>query len=144
MNDLLKKRNDDIWRYVLDDLALYYPDLANRCVYWYPSGHDCITIKLENGEKYEYEHGLNIIRKIQTYESDPLDIEDGEWSNIFASNIRRRMSMCCINQERICELTGISSVSMSKYMNGKAIPSTRNLCKIAKALKCSASELVNF
>ena len=47
-----------------------------------------------------------------------------------------------MNRDLLSYKTGISTVTLSKYMNGKTTPSTYNIQKIAQALRCSVTELI--
>lgn len=47
-----------------------------------------------------------------------------------------------LSMRQLHELTGIHPVSICRYETGKAMPSARNLVKLALALECSVDELI--
>lgn len=71
-------------------------------------------------------------------------------NNIFNDEIMRRefgrrlktlLELRGMTQNELSEETGISQVSISKYLNGKSDPSLLNVLKIARALDCSLDDL---
>ena len=69
---------------------------------------------------------------------------DEEYRQEFAMKLKRLMHSARITQTMLSEYTGISQVSISKYLNGKTLPDCRNLTRIANALRCSITELTYF
>ena len=62
----------------------------------------------------------------------------------FSSNLQRVLNDKNVSQRKLSEDTGISEVSISRYLNGKRIPSFYTIEKIALALKCSTDEFRCF
>ena len=58
--------------------------------------------------------------------------------------LRKIMAIKKVNQKRLSEETGISQSLISRYMNGKAVPSILNVMKIAKVLECSLDDLMHI
>ena len=54
------------------------------------------------------------------------------------------MNEKCIGQEALSEITGISKVTISGYVNGKSLPSLYNADRIAEALSISIDKLLDF
>lgn len=69
---------------------------------------------------------------------------DQKWYAEFARRLRCRMRHLQMKQKQLCELTGISQPTISKYMKGLQIPRIDDLHKIAKALECTTDELIHF
>ena len=139
----MKCKMNQMWDDVVEQFERVNPDLADRVVDWYPSGQAEITLKMDNGVKYIY----NVFDTMPRIVFDPDKKYDGseeEWRCEFSKRLNKRMRLMFMNQYTLSELTGISSVTISKYMNGKATPSGHNLDKIAAALRCSISELMNI
>lgn len=133
----------DQWNCVVEDFERNNPELAEEVVDWYPVGQMEIAIKLRNGKRLIYEFIGNIIRPY--YQSERMDsIDENVWRSEFAIRLNKKMRNSGMSQYDLSDRTGISSVTLSKYMNGKATPSGYNLDKIAKAFKCSASEFMNI
>ena len=138
-----------IWEPVLRNFKEHY---EARClareqecyeiVDWYPSGHLEITVKLSNGDKLCYEFIGNRIWSLLSDDRNNI-IDEESWRHIFSTRLKNRMRLCGVTQDRLSMLTGISRVTLSKYMNGAASPSGYNLNRICQALECSMSELTD-
>ena len=123
-------------------------EVTEHVVDWYPSGYQEITVTMSDGKKYLYDFinsRIIPIRRMTDLNSSRNDISRDEqsWRINFSKRLRIRMNRKCINQDMLSELTGISRVTLSKYMNGLASPSGYNLERISTALECSVSELVS-
>lgn len=139
------KKDKNYWEPVYEEFCQDYTNLAEEMVDWYPSAQLEITIKIRGDKKYAYD--LLSRQAYLIHDSDDIDsgdISEEEWRKLFARNLNRKMRNVAMTQDRLSELTGISQVTISKYINGKTIPNSRNLIKMAKALKCSIHELVNM
>ena len=135
------KKGKDYWDPVFEEFVRMYPDLGEQTVDWYPSGQMEITVKVKSGIKYTYDW----MRKIVTLLHDPeeeYDETEDEWRNKFARNLDHKLYNVGMSQDLLAFETGISPVTISKYIRARATPSTYNLRKIAQALKCSVSELI--
>jgi transcriptional regulator with XRE-family HTH domain len=47
-----------------------------------------------------------------------------------------------MSQKDLSDSTGLSEVILSRYLNGRSAPGLQAIYKIAKALNCSADELI--
>lgn len=128
------------WNSVIEDFERNYPDLADEVVDWYPVAQMEIAVKLRNGTRLIYELIGNTTRSYYEPEKH-TSVDETIWRNEFASKLTKKMRYMGINRERLSMETGISTVTLSKYMNGKATPSGYNLDRLSKALKCSIHEL---
>lgn len=107
---------------------------------WYPSGHLEITVKMRDGRQFIYEFmGSNIYPLRSNWKVNAA--KESTWAARFSRQLRAKMKKSGVSQERLSELTGISRVMLSKYMNGTACPSGYNLDRICDALQCSLNEL---
>ena len=57
------------------------------------------------------------------------------------NNLRRLRLALDVTQKELAEMSGVNSVSISYYENGKYIPNSKNALKIAKALGCTLDDL---
>lgn len=133
-----------IWEPVLQAFKDRYPDFAKDVVDWYPIGQMEIAVKNSKGDKHIYNMINQTFAALKTRKTSDTYLDEDEWSKEFSYKLNKKMRMIGINQEGLSDLTGISRVSISKYMNGKAIPSVYNLEKIAWALECPISEFTNI
>lgn len=136
------KRDRDYWTPVFEMFCRDYPDLAEKTIDWYPSAQYEVTVKLRDDRRYVYNMFTN--RAYVNYDpNDDGDLDDKEWQRKFSLKLVEKLNIMCITQQQLSEMTGISQVAISKYINCKAIPSCTNMRKIARALKCSTGEFMN-
>lgn len=142
MNEHLSKHLT-VWENMLNEIARLHPDIYNNMVDWYSSDQGEITIKVTGGKKYAFDF-RNLDRPIflPDFRDPAEDIDDDEWRRNFARRVRRRMSYIGVSQEWLSDKTGISQVTISKYLNGKSSPSCLNAERIASALGCNINELI--
>ena len=60
---------------------------------------------------------------------------------IFQKNIKRLMLENNLNQAELSRKAGLSEVTISRYVNGSRLPSSRVLPKLTKALHCTTNDL---
>lgn len=135
-------RMNEQWRNVIDDFERHYPTIAEDVIDWYPIGRNEISIETSDGSKYVY---MFIGNKLIKYHDPNKDcvFDEMMWRQEFSKKLQQKMIDVHMGQDELSEKTGISKVSLSKYMNGRAIPSVYNVDRIAMALCCSVSELTN-
>lgn len=136
------KKDKNYWEPVFNEFNDKYPALAENIVDWYPSAQMEITVKLRDGRKYAYDWMAKIVWPIHDPEDKMEEMTEDEWRLIFAKNLMRKMRKFGMSQDELSYITGISQVTISKYINCKATPSTYNVRKIANALRCTVGELV--
>lgn len=49
----------------------------------------------------------------------------------------------CMNYKELSEKSGVSTVTISRMINGKQLPKTKTLGKIAKALNTNVTEIIS-
>ena len=133
-----------LWEPVLKSFSRAYPDYYKEMVDWFPSAHLEITVKLRDGRKIAYEFIGDYITFIKDPSQDEQDFDEQAWREKFSKNLYIKMRKMGINHYRLSELTGISTVTLSKYVNAKASPSGYNIQLLARALGCSVTELTNM
>lgn len=132
------------WDEVFERFELRYPHLVKRMVRWYPSGRDEFTVELEDGNTYVYNYLEERVRVSYASRGDDSEINEDEWLQEFSMRLNRKMRELGINQQRLSEITGLSLVSINRYINARAMPSVYNALLIARALDCSMYELYEF
>lgn len=146
----------EIWEPVLRNFEENYEamclsnkrDVTATVVDWYPSGYSEITITMSDGMMYVYNligSSITPIRNKRGIEGhcDEISRDEGAWRKNFSKRLVIKMKKRGVNQERLSNLTGISTVTLSKYMNGLASPSGYNLERLSRALGCSINELTS-
>ena len=126
-----------MWGPILEDFERTYKHLEKDIINWYPSGRNEIVLELNDGRRVTYDW---LTKKCYYINNDDVTDEES-WRNNFAERLANKMRKKCYTQERLSDETGISRVTINKYVNAKAIPSVYNLEKIIKALNCSMHEL---
>ena len=117
---------------------LYHPSLYSRTVDWWASGRMAITVKLNDGNMFEFDPLDNSIRRvvINWHEVDE-DISRKEFGN----NLLKMIPFSGMNSKELADEVGISTVMLSKYIHGKSTPNVLVARKLARALGCTVDEL---
>lgn len=131
----------DMWEPILKDFSIYHPKDFENIIDWYPSGQTEITIKLKDGTKKTYNWLANEVRNV--YPRPTNQLSDDDWKRMFSNRLRHKLMNLGIQQQQLSDETGISYVTINKYIKGKAIPNAINISRIAKVLHCSVDELVD-
>ena len=128
------------YNFIYEEFQLMFPRIADHAVSWDPINDIEISIMLDDGEEMRYDHLSKCARRVIYHEED--DIDEKVWRREFARNIDRRMRQLGINQMILSERSGISQITISKYMNCSATPSTYNTRRLARALECDYNDLI--
>lgn len=127
----------DKYRRTIEQFEMYYPHLSERVVDWWGSGRMSIVVKLDNDDIYDYDPMDNSIR--QVYLGD--DADESIMRKGFGSNIQKMLPFSGMTKAELAAKVGVSSVMMSKYIQGKSSPSAVVAYRIANALGCRLNEL---
>lgn len=116
--------------------------LAENVKDWYATGPNEITIVLDDDTSIIYDAKYNDILFLGKRNAHQLD--DGTYARMFAENLYQIMREKNISQVALSDATGIAQALLSRYMRGIVMPGVINLSKIARALDCSETRLLNF
>lgn len=109
---------------------------------WYPSGQLEITVKMEDGSRMRYDYLSKTTGTVKLPEGVVgRAIVEEDWRSEFGYRLARRMRLKAISQADLANEVGISTVTLSRYLNGRATPTGYVLFRLAMALGCSMSEL---
>lgn len=131
--------NFEVNEYMLQNyIAYFHPNFdeiedireINKC--------ELLIIKTD-GTRYIFNDVMSSIRRLP---SDPDDMTDEQVAFEFMQRFRSMRILRAYNISDLHELTGISMPTLSRYDNGETTPTVINLRKLAKALKCSPSDLI--
>ena len=139
------KNDYDYWNNIWGLFECDYPQLAEQAIGWHPSGRHEIVIQYPGGRRDVYNSFLpnDMKHRIVHNPNNPIDynkISEEEWMIEFGKCLKKKMLVSGIDQEQLSRLSGISRVSINRYLNGKSIPNARNLQMLASALRCSINE----
>ena len=129
----------DIHDGIYQNFKTYYPFLDSAVVSWSPNGPNSIIAELSDGSILEYNDRLHAFRTVREF-----DGTKESWKREFASKLIKLMSDKGCDQTYLSEICDISQQSISNYLNKKAIPNCYTASKLAKALGCTVSELIDF
>lgn len=141
MRDIL-----NIWEPILERFQENekYTYMADRMKSWSPYDETRIIIEINDGYNYIYDasdDSLNLF--LNRVETENI-LSEEEWLERFSRRLCYKMKKAEISQGKLSEMTGISTVTLSKYMNGRAMPSAYKIKQIAKCLGCYMRELTEF
>ena len=71
-------------------------------------------------------------------------VSDEKITETLRRQVHRRLKALCISQKELAVRVGISEVSLSRYLNGERDPSYRQIVRMAEALECEPSFLVDI
>ena len=109
---------------------------------WYPSGQLEITVKMEDGSRMRYDYLSKTTGTVKLAEGIVgRDVIEDDWRSEFGYRLARRMRLKAISQADLANEVGISTVTLSRYLNGRATPTGYMLFRLSQALGCSMSEL---
>ena len=129
----------DTYDAIYQNFKTYYPLLDSAVVSWSPNGPNSIITELSDGSTLEYNDRLRSFRTVREF-----DGTKESWKREFSSKLIKMMADKGCDQIYLSEISDISQQSISNYLNKKAIPNCYTASKLAKALGCTVSELIDF
>ena len=122
---------------IYQNLETYFPSVAKDAVEITERGSWELIVRVSGGAVYSYDNFHMTIRRLP---ADRDNMSENEFRNEFGRRLRARLDHNHISQGKLSEMTGISQVGISKYVNGTRTPSFYIVDRIAKALNCSSDE----
>lgn len=132
-------------QHLFNDMRVYCSFLTDDVVDWKMTGPNELIVSLNDGSRVRYDaitHRYTTLGKHVASEDDGEFMTEEECRYEFGRRLRQCMRERAMSQTTLSELTDISQVMMSKYINGRALPGYYNISKIARALRCPVSELM--
>ena len=128
----------------LKEFKRYHPYMVEHILHVRPRGEAGIRVTLKDGTQYDFGSMENGVRRVVDYTPDALnDITDERCRDSFAYRLTELMSARGFTQQSLVEYTGLSKGAINNYLNKKATPSFTAARRIAYALGCSVSELID-
>lgn len=118
----------------LRNFSFYFPTIAESMRDCHEGGPFELIVTCDDGTKILYNDMYGTIRRLPA-SSDSLDEDD--FKREFAYRLRDLMLIKNVTQKELSERTGINTNNISRYVNGKNVPSFYAVDRIAKALGCS-------
>ena len=69
---------------------------------------------------------------------------EAEWRTKFSDKVSDKMKRLGINQRELSRLVCIPENTLSRYLNGERTPKADTVANLARVLKCSVTELIQF
>lgn len=129
----------DVYDEIYMNFKTYYPFLDAEVSSWSPNGLNSIIAELSDGTVIEYNDALRSFRTVRKF-----DGTEESWKTEFASKLIKMMANKGCDQTYLSEISGVSQVNISRYINKKTIPNCYTVLKLSKALGCDISELIDF
>lgn len=67
-----------------------------------------------------------------------------EWLELFGDNLASLLIEADMTQAELAEITGMSKATINKYIHGFQMPTAFAIVRLAAALDCNPSELIDF
>ena len=119
---------------LFDMFVEQHPNMVKRVVNWYKTDDYEIRLDLVEGNYVYFDYIYNGLRR--PFKVNGKSYEEA-WRKMFAFKLERRMFIMGYTQYQLAEKSGLSYVTISKYLNGRANPSGSTLAKLAKVLECT-------
>lgn len=128
--------------YIFEDFVAFNYPLRDDVVSYELYDDDSILIQMIDGYTIWYDSIFKACRYLRP--DNDGDIDDAVWRKMFGLFLQRRMRKRGVLQRELSEMTGISTVTLSSYMQGKSLPNVLNLKRLADALDCTMDDFVHF
>lgn len=135
---------DDIYNDLFIEFEKYYPCIASQTERWYPSGQYEITVILEDGTKILYDSIDKTFQNISFREREGYVMNEDVCRREFSYKLRDQMLVQGVTQHELAEVSGVSRISISNYLNRKNTASLYTAYRLAKALGCDLRDLITF
>lgn len=112
---------------------------------WYYIGNSTLVLHTKHGDTYTYDDKKRKVVRVMKEEDKVLGVmTEEDWRKEFALVLRDKMRKKGMKGYMLADKTGLSRITISKYVNATRTPSSYNLVLIADALGCLVSELTYF
>lgn len=131
---------------VYEEFLHMCPYVVDEIIDWW-DGQDIFEIVAvkQDGHAYSYDSidkGFKLASSVEGLEDHPTNEE--EWRNAFARHLYRKICLKGMSQDDVAYEAGISTATMSKYVNGYSTPTAYKIANIADVLGCTVDELIRF
>lgn len=130
---------------VITEFKMWYPEFYKRTVDCDITGYHSLIATLDDGSKLEFSTLDNTLLDVTRFHSPDyiLDMSEEEWRKEYGRRLKTLLHDRSIRHEILADKLGLSKVMVSKYINGKATPSTYITSRIARLLDCDTRELTD-
>lgn len=122
-----------------EKLERYFPELLDEIIRYEELKYAEVILYLKDGSIFRFD---GIENRLKELPSSMGDMSDTEYKIELGLRIRRAMAFNRVNQDELSYRTGIPQSTISKYITGKLLPSTRVIHKISRAIGCGIDDIV--
>ena len=145
-----KKRTEEL----LEEFKTYFPGIIDDNEIYYPryigaryviEMIDDMTLEVTDngtGALMVYDSFYKSCRYINLFKK-PI-MTKSVWKKEFSNRLRRIMHVKGFTNNAISDASGLSTATITEYLNGRRIPSAYNLKKLAVALGTTIENLIDF
>ena len=140
--------DSNITRSVYLDFEMYFPLIAAKAVKFTDIGFSEYEVECENLSDedtrsiFVYDDLDKTLRRRMYLSSNELTSD--QWAAEFGYKLNRAIRIARLSQEEFANKLGVSRATVSRYINGKYVPSYLVMIDMANILGCSVDDLRNF
>lgn len=128
--------------YLIHNLKLTDPWLIEKAIRFEEVGDLELMVYCKDGTKVRYDCFNGDWFKYYPADYDINERTEEQIVQDFQWRLKRTMTIHCIGQAQLAEMSGISQATISNYLTGKSMPDILKLNKLARALDVDVSELL--
>lgn len=125
---------------MLEQFKIYYPSIYEQAIDWWPSGRVFISVRLREGELFEFNSIDNTIRKIR---SEQFAGDEDSLKKEIGHNLQKLMTTRSMSQGQLADEAGVTQAMLSRYIHGTSMPSIDKAYRIVGALGCRLTDLLS-
>lgn len=128
--------------YLIHNLRCYDRDLCESAIRFEEIGPHELMIYRKDGSKVLYDDFNGDWLKWYPSDYDINKRSEEQIAQDFQWRLKRTMTLRCIGQAQLAEMSGLSQKTISNYLTGKSMPDILKLNKLARALDVDVTELL--
>lgn len=128
--------------YLIHNLKLTDRDMYESAIRFEEVGDLELMVYCKDGTKVRYDSFNGDWFKYYPADYDINERTEEQIVQDFQCRLKRTMTIHCIGQAQLAEMSGISQATISNYLTGKSMPDILKLNKLARALDVDVAELL--
>ena len=130
-------------KYLLPQIDMRFPYLTNHIVDIQERNDFYYILEMDDGGHILYDAIEKTMTNIKGT-MNPSQMNEPEWRDYFVMMLKRRMRMKGMTQKELAARSGISQITIHKYVKGQYLPNMFYIHKLADALECDVADLTGF
>lgn len=147
-------KDDFNFRMAYNEFKRKYKSLVDRVDSYEENDDTSIKIYFKDGLEMIYDYDLkrgkfklpDNVDEGKHYDEIPNNklMSEKEWRMSFSARLNDILNSKEIGSSYLSELSGISEEAIVRYLKGERAPSTYNTIRLARALNCSVTDLIDI